>query len=200
MKLYEEVYEYWFGKGSLTDPSYMQQRSKLWFGKNEKVDQEMRERFGSWLTTPPDPALQKWKVARKGTVSLVILHDQFPRNIHRGTPKMYAWDEFALKTAREAMSEGIHESMSVYEAMFLILPFEHSERLADQEESVQLFSDLRDRCPPELQSFGDEMLNYAIRHMDIVERFGRFPHRNQILSRTSTLEEVKFLEEPGSSF
>ncbi len=200
MKSYEEVYEYWFGKGSLTDPSYMQQRSKLWFGKDEKVDAEMRTRFGSWLTEPPDPALLKWKVARKGTISLVILHDQFPRNIHRGTPKMYAWDEYALKLAREALGEGIHESVSVFEAMFLILPFEHSEKVADQEESVQLFSDLRNRCPRGLESFGDGMLNFAIRHLNIVEQFGRFPHRNEILGRKSTRAELEFLESPGSGF
>jgi uncharacterized protein (DUF924 family) len=200
LKLYEEVYEYWFGKGSLTDPSYMQQRMKLWFSKDPKVDNEMRERFGSWLTEPPDPALQKWKVARKGTIALVVLHDQFPRNIHRGTAKMFAWDGFALQTAREALSHGIHESVNIFEAMFLILPFEHSEKLADQEESVQLFSDLRNRCPREMQSFGDEILNYAVRHMDIIERFGRFPHRNAVLGRTSTREEKEFLESPGSGF
>jgi uncharacterized protein (DUF924 family) len=200
LKSYEEVYEYWFGKGSLTDPSYMQQRSKMWFGKDAKVDAEMKERFGPLLTQPPSPALQKWKVARKGHVALVVLHDQFPRNIYRGTANMFAWDAFALETAREALSQGIHESLSVFEAMFLALPFEHSEKLSDQQESVQLFSDIRNRCPRQLQSFGDEILNYAIRHMEIIERFGRFPHRNEILGRTSSREELEFLKTPGSSF
>lgn len=200
MNHYEEVYEYWFGKGSLTDPSYMQQRSKLWFGKDPKVDAEMGERFRSKLTQPPDPALQKWKVARKGTIALVILHDQFPRNIFRGTPKMFAWDEYAKEVACEALSQGIHESVNIFEAMFLVLPFEHSEKLSDQQESVQLFSDIRNRCPKELQSFGDEILNYAIRHMDIIERFGRFPHRNAVLGRTSSREEREFLESPDSGF
>ncbi len=200
MKSYEEVYEFWFGKGSLTDPSFLQARSKLWFGKDPKVDAEMAQRFGALLTQPPDPMLLKWKVARKGTIALVVLHDQFPRNIHRGTPKMFAWDEYARKIAREALSEGIHESVSVFEAMFLILPFEHSEKLSDQEESVQLFSDLRNRSPRGLESFGDEILNYAIRHRDIIERFGRFPHRNAILGRTNTREEEQFLQTPGSGF
>ena len=113
---------------------------------------------------------------------------------------MYAWDEYALKLAREALGEGIHESVSVFEAMFLILPFEHSEKVADQEESVQLFSDLRNRCPRGLESFGDGMLNFAIRHLNIVEQFGRFPHRNEILGRKSTRAELEFLESPGSGF
>ena len=200
MKSYTDVYSYWFGDGPINTTAYAQSRNKLWFGKDLNVDVEMGAKFSSWLFQPPDPQLQRWKIDRRGTVALVVLHDQFPRNIYRGTAKMYAWDLFALEMAREALSQGVHESMSIFEALFLILPFEHSEKLSDQQESVQLFSDLRDRCPPDLISFGDDILNYAIRHLDIVESFGRFPHRNKILGRTSTRAEVEFLSSPGSGF
>src|SRR5690606_359020 len=120
--------------------------------------------------------------------------DQFPRNMFRGTPRAYATDAKARAVARAAVAAGHDRDMPPTQAMFIYLPFEHSEALADQEESLRLFGRLAERHPDE------RMMQAVRRHHEIIARFGRFPHRNAILGRESTAEEVEFLREPNSSF
>jgi uncharacterized protein (DUF924 family) len=154
-----------------------------WFSGGERVDNLIRERFAALhqelAASLPDHALDNPKTA----LACVILFDQFPRNLYRGTAKAFASDDLALSIARHALARGFDEGMTVHERMFLYLPFEHSEVLADGELSVSLFENL-----------GDETgLAYAIEHRDILARFGRYPHRNEVLGRSSSEEERAFL-------
>jgi uncharacterized protein (DUF924 family) len=120
----------------------------------------------------------------------VIVLDQFPRNMFRGTPLAFATDHLALAVASEAIARGFDNVLDKHRRLFIYLPFEHSEKLDDQHRAVELISNLGD----------EELLQYAVAHRDIITRFGRFPHRNGILGRPSTTEEVEFLKQPGSAF
>ena len=176
----EAVIAYWF------DP----QTKPKWFNGGEAFDIEVRDRLGPLYEQAAAGALDGWAVETAGLLALIILLDQVPRNIHRGTTRAFATDPQALALARLAVDQGQDEALSLDERLFLYLPFEHSEAVADQERAVALFRGLGD----------PNYLDYAIRHKDVVARFGRFPHRNAILGRASTAEELTFLEEPGSSF
>lgn len=185
---------FWFGEGSLDDPQYIGARMRIWFGKDPEFDQTITREFRPMLEDPPPATSDREVLAR------VLLLDQIPRNGYRGDARMFAFDAQALVEARTAIEGGVHARVHPFEAMFLYLPLEHSESLADQDECVRLFTELQARIAPELKTFGESVLDYARRHRVIVERFGRFPHRNAVLGRTSTPEEVEFLKTPGSGF
>lgn len=160
------------------------------FEKNEATDATIRERFGAvheQLAAAPDSIRAE---APRELLAALIVFDQFSRNLHRGSPKAFATDPVALRLARTAIADGLDQAMSNRERIFVYLPFEHSEDTADQEQSIRLFAQL-----------GDENLDkYAMAHKVIIDRFGRFPHRNVVLGRESTPEEIAFLKEPMSSF
>ena len=161
-----------------------------WFGGGESFDAELRERFGGLLHKAKLGELAHWTENPEGALALVILLDQLSRNIHRGTPEAFAADPTALAIAKHAIAHGDHLRLTLEGRGFLYMPFEHSEDLADQERGVALFEALG----------SEESLDYMRRHRDIIARFGRFPHRNAILGRISTPEEIEFLKQPGSSF
>lgn len=161
-----------------------------WFGGGNAFDEAVRDYFGPLYARAAGGELDGWAAEPRGLLALVILFDQVPRNIFRGTARAFEGDAQALALARLAVDRGLDQAMSMDERLFLYLPFEHAEDLADQERSVALFRALGDAG----------YLDYAIRHQAVIERFGRFPHRNAILGRASTVEEVAFLEQPGSSF
>jgi len=192
VKRFEEIYDYWVGDG--------RPRMELWFKKDPKVDNEIRAKFGPWLDDYDASVFEPWKSTPQGLVSLVILLDQFPRNAYRGTPRMFEFDNEALEVAKEGLEKGLHDQLNLFECMFLTLPLEHSEDITDQIESVRLFQDLDARTGPEQKAFSKSLLDYAVRHHAIIERFGRFPHRNEVLGRASTPEEIEFLKTPGSGF
>ena len=133
---------------------------------------------------------ESWRTTARGMLAAVIALDQFPRNLYRGDPRAFAADPAALALATEAVERGLDRAMSIDERKFLYLPFEHSEDPAVQARSVELFAALED----------EDTLGYALRHKEIIDRFGRFPHRNEVLGRESTPEEIEFLKEPDSSF
>jgi uncharacterized protein (DUF924 family) len=190
----EAVYNTWFGN-PLTPAM-----AKQWFGKDPEFDRQIRDEFGSVLDAYPTAEVQDWAGTFKGLLSLVVLLDQFPRNAFRGTPRMFAFDKDALKYARLGVAQGMNDTLAPEEAMFILLPFEHSENISDQRESVRLFERWAQRLPAEKSTMGKQTLSYAVRHLRIVEHFGRFPHRNAILGRPSTQEEKSFLKQPGSGF
>lgn len=175
-----EVLHYWFEELTLEEC----------FKKSDAIDATIRTRFG---------ALHAQLAANDGTIrteaprellAAIIVFDQFSRNLFRGSPHAFATDPIARRLARAALADGFDQAMSKRERMFVYLPFEHSENAADQEQSVALFALL-----------GDENLDkYALAHKVIIDRFGRFPHRNAVLGRVSTPEEIAFLNEPMSSF
>lgn len=166
-----------------------------WFRKDDAFDAAIRDRFGvaveATLVEPPGAGSDEALLAR------ILLLDQFTRNIYRGTPRAFAGDAQALQIAETLVAAGRDKNLTPWQRWFAYLPFEHSELLLDQERSVALFAALRREMRHE--AF-DSAHDYALRHRAVIERFGRFPHRNAVLGRPSTAEEIEFLKQPGSSF
>ncbi len=158
----------------------------LWFAKDVAFDRSFRDRFLALHEAAASGALESWEATPDGTLALLILLDQFPRNAFRGTPRMYATDDLAKAIAARAVAAGQDRAVAIDLRIFMYLPFGHSEDLADQNRSVELG-----------RALAAEMLAHAEHHRDIVRRFGRFPHRNPILGRGMTVEEQRFLDEGG---
>lgn len=185
----EALLRFWFGEGEESG-----RPRSFWFEKDGEVDREVRELFRGDYERAAVGELEGWKAAPRSCLALILLLDQVPRNIFREDPRSYATDSMAREAARSAVDAGFDAELLPVERWFVYLPFEHSESLEDQRRSVALFESLG----------GDEasvtVTYYARRHLEIIETFGRFPHRNRALGRESTSEEAAFLEEPGSSF
>jgi uncharacterized protein (DUF924 family) len=183
----EDVLAFWFGQGAEYG-----QRHKRWFEKQPGFDAEVRQRF---LGLHEQLARERaWLDSPRGRLARILVLDQFPRNMFRGTPRAFATDPLALNTARLAVQRGDDQALLPVERLFVYLPFEHSEALEDQERACELTKPLA--AFPET----DDAYRYALAHRDVIARFGRFPHRNSILGRASTAEEIDFLKQPGSSF
>ncbi len=197
----EVILQFWFGDIA-EDGTADEQHSKRWFEKDPEFDAEIRNRFEGMLERAAAGELTHWRVDPHGALAFVLLCDQMPRNMYRDAPEAFAFDGIALDASRAALSAGYHEWLRDQEAAFLFMPFMHSEELDDQRKCVELFETRAERA--EAGSRVREMLEksagFAKRHMAIIERFGRFPHRNAILGRDSTEEELEFLQQPGSSF
>jgi len=185
----QAVLDFWFGA-----PPHAQARAE-WFVKNPAFDDEIRQRFAAAIDAACAGALQDWDAAPPSALARILLLDQFTRNVHRGTARAFAGDALALAAARRMVAAGEDEALPPMQRSFVYLPFEHAEDLAMQDEAVRLFERLASR-----EAGFETMLDYAVRHRVVIERFGRFPHRNAILGRVSTPEEAAFLEQPGSSF
>jgi len=180
--LADEVLRFWFGDGAERGKAH-----KRWFEKNSTFDAQVRERFlplyeklagnDDWLSQADD------------CLARIVVLDQFPRNMFRGTPRAFAADPLALAAAKHAVGSGFDRNLQLVEKQFVYLPFEHSESLADQERACEL-----------MKTLNDDLYGWAVKHKVIIERFGRFPHRNEILGRKSTPEEIEFLKQPGSGF
>lgn len=171
-----------------------------WFGGGAEFDALLRDEFGGWLAPARDGELSHWRKDPRHWVALVLLLDQLPRNLFRGTPEAFAYDTRALEEARAALEAGVDQHVHPVWRGFFYLPFEHSEALADQHVSVARTKAAADTGSGSAKPILDMFADYAVRHLRVIERFGRFPHRNSILQRPSTPEELAFLEEPGSSF
>jgi len=182
-----EILAFWFGK-----PPHVVRNE--WFRKDDAFDCEIRERFGAALAAGIAGAFGQWCTTAHGSLARVVLLDQLPRNAFRGTPEQFAGDRGALATACDALDRGFDKTLDPHERSFLYMPFEHSERLDMQDRAVELFTALA------AQTGVDAPLPWAHKHRDVIRRFGRFPHRNEILGRTSTPEELVFLAQPGSRF
>ena len=187
-----EVLDFWFGAPGSAE--HGRSRSE-WFRKSEAFDAEIAQRFGSLIEHALDGGLRGWAAQAEAALARILLLDQFTRNVFRGTARAFAGDALALAAARAMVASGQDRALLPVQRSFVYLPFEHAEELAMQDESVRLFTALA-AVTPELSN----MLDYALRHRVIVARFGRFPHRNALLGRASTVEELAFLQEPGSGF
>lgn len=185
-----EVLQFWFGDG----PPYADRPE--WFRKSDAFDREIERRFAALIETALQDGLTAWAAEPAPALARVILLDQFPRNVFRNTPKAFAGDTLALAAARAMVERGQDAALAPVQRVFVYLPFEHAEDPAAQDTSVQRFAALAREAP----EAGAGWLDYARRHQEIVARFGRFPHRNAILGRPSTQEEIEFLRQPGSSF
>ncbi len=187
----EAILAFWFG--TQNSPDYGKERS-CWFIKNPEFDGEIRDRFLFDYKQAASGALQSWETSAQGSLALIIVLDQFPRNLFRQLPEAFATDSDALRVANHAIAQGYDQQLLPVQRWFVYLPFEHSEQWDDQVRSLQLWESLRE----DPASAGS--ITYAERHAEVIKRFGRFPHRNAILGRPSTAEELEFLAMPGSSF
>ncbi len=195
----EDVLAFWFGPEA-GDSKTAESQKKLWWSKDAVVDAEIRERFGALVAAAAGGAHREWAREPRGRLALILLFDQFPRNIYRDTPQAFAHDGLALRLALDGIAAEADRSLRAIERVFFYLPLEHAESPEMQERSVALFEGLRDSVAEADRSAFDGYLDFARRHRDIVQRFGRFPHRNLILGRASTAEETAFLQLPGSGF
>jgi uncharacterized protein (DUF924 family) len=183
----DEVLAFWFGQGA----DYGK-RHKRWFEKSAALDAEVTRRYRDLCDQLAHE--REWLDAPRERLARVIVLDQFPRHIYRGTARAFATDGLALATANLAVERGDDTPLLPVERLFLYLPFEHSEALVEQERACELMK------PLAVFAETDDAYRYAIAHGEVIKRFGRFPHRNGILGRASTPEELEFLKRPGSSF
>lgn len=191
ISLIHQILEFWFGSPG-SEPAGKSR--KVWFIKDPAFDQEIRDRFLSPYEQVAAGHLNHWQETPQGCLALVLLLDQFPRNMFRGTPQAFTTDSKALSVARQAIAQGFDQQLPPVQRQFFYFPLEHSENLENQRQAVALFRKIKD------DSETADSYPYALRHYEIIERFGRFPHRNQILGRKTTPKEAKFLDQPGSSF
>lgn len=199
METQHSVLKYWFG----TDPDdarLANERAFLWWSKKPSVDDEIRQRFKALVMAAGKGDLGDWASTPHGKLALILLTDQFPRNIFRGKPPAFASDDIALNLSLQGLAAGEDRLLRPIERVFFYLPLEHSEKVACQHRSVDLFKDLVLEVPHSQRLTFAGFMSFALRHCAIIERFGRFPHRNAILGRESTLAEIEFLKQPGSTF
>jgi uncharacterized protein (DUF924 family) len=187
----QDILDFWFGAAGSPEGAGPRE---IWFRSNAAFDTDCRRNFAKLLPRARDGALDHWCETPDGALALVLLLDQMPRNIHRGSADAFACDAKARSVARQAVARGFDRGLPRHRRQFLYLPFEHSEELADQEQSLRLFASL---------FAGDgreDQLDHARRHHAVIARFGRFPHRNAALGRASTAEEEAFLAGPAAPF
>lgn len=175
-----DIIDFWFVK---TDP-------KFWFEKNEKFDRKLRDEFESTYDRVVAGKTAGWRSTSEGKLAEIIVLDQFARNMFRDTPKAFAADSLALELAQDAVLSGADKDLPIIKRGFMYMPYMHSEDAQIHKEALRLFN----------QEGLEDNLKYEKMHKDIIDRFGRYPHRNKILGRESTPEEIKFLKQPGSSF
>ncbi len=181
--------DFWFAP-----PDNPEDRSEVWFRVDPAFDAALRERFLADHEAAAAERYEDWKAAPETCLALILLLDQLPRNLFRGSPRAYATDGMARAAAHHAIERGFDQLLTPVRRWFVYLPFEHSEDLADQELALRLF-----RALPE-EGKTASALAAVERHREIIARFGRFPHRNRVLGRVSTAEEEAFLKEPNSAF
>ncbi|MES2715153.1 MAG: DUF924 family protein [Pseudomonadota bacterium] len=189
------VLDFWFGPPE--DPGHAQPRA-AWFQKDDAFDEQIRQRFGPLIERALRGEIDDWlarPVQALPALAQVIVLDQFTRNSFRGTARAFAGDARALQTARALVASGADRTLTGVQRSFAYLPFEHAEDLSHQRTAVQLFQQLAQDEPARASS-----LDWAQRHLDVVARFGRFPHRNAALGRASTPEELAYLALPGAGF
>ena len=185
------VLEFWFGSEDAVDAR--------WFRRSEAFDQAIASRFGPAVDAALAGRLDGWAARPDGALALILLLDQFTRNIHRGTPAAFAGDARALVLALHLVDSGTHRQLPPLQRWFAYLPLEHAEDLALQQQCVGLFETLATDAGPHRDALAGA-LDYARRHHDVIARFGRFPHRNAILGRPDSSEEQAYLQQPGSGF
>lgn len=177
---YQDVLEFWFDELTPKD----------WFTGGAEIDSLIESRFSELHKTATQGELFEWRQNAQGRLAEIIVLDQFSRNIGRNSPAAFSADPMALALAQEAVAGGFDHQLNEQQKSFLYMPYMHSESLLIHEQAVELFS----------QTGLEHNLDFELKHKVIIERFGRYPHRNEVLGRTSTPEEIEFLQQPGSSF
>ena len=196
---WNHVLSFWFGE-KLDDPAEVEEQHKRWFIASTDLDRELRDRFTGLLEQADLDEFDGWRQEPKPTLALILLFDQFPRNIFRGSARAFSYDEKARALTNACLENGWDRQLHPLEATFVYLPLEHSEDITDQNRCVELYSSLQLRAPAGMEKMFAGFLEYGILHRDIIVRFGRFPHRNDVLGRKSTDEEKAYLASEGHGF
>ena len=188
----EEILSFWFG-AIRDEPSYFADCAQRWFAQNADFDREIARRFQADYERAAEGQLADWTQTARGGAALILVLDQFPRNMFRNDPRAFATDQIAQGVAEDMIAAGLDRQLRLVERYFVYVPFMHSEQRTHQQRSVTLFQQLAAQ-----RAYFDT--SYALRHQQVIARFGRFPHRNRVLGRASTPAELAFLKQPGSSF
>ncbi len=188
----DDILDFWFGAAGSAEAGTLR---KNWFVKDPEFDEEIARTFGSTIESALRSELDSWSAEPPSALARILLLDQFTRNVFRGTPRAFAGDAQAIAASRAMVGQRQDQTLDPVRRSFVYVPFEHAEGLETQDEGVRLFAQLAEADP----RFG-EMLDYAGRHRAVIERFGRFPHRNIVLGRQSTAEEIEYLRRPGAGF
>jgi len=193
------VLTFWFAD-ALDSPEAAQAVSKRWFTQDPAFDAAIAQRFGHLPDAALRGELDDWAGTPQGALARIVVLDQFPRNLHRESARAFAFDAYAAAAAQAAVAAGFDAQLAPLEAVFVYLPFEHAEDPALQARSVSLFTALDRRAPPGCEPLFANFLDFARRHRDVIARFGRFPHRNAVLGRVPTAEEIGWLAAGGERF
>jgi uncharacterized protein (DUF924 family) len=198
-RLAQAMMDFWFAD-ALTGVPAATARAKVWFANDTAFDAELRRRFGALPQRAQQGALDQWASTPQLALARILALDQLPRNMYRGLAASYAFDAAALTAAVDAVGAGHDRALHPLQAVFVYLPFEHAEDLGMQARSVELIEALEARAPGGLEQLFAGFSDYARRHREVIARFGRFPHRNQVLGRASTADEERYLVEGGEHF
>lgn len=192
-----KILDFWFGRleGGFTKKN----RGSLWYLGGEETDTRIREEFGFLVEKAAHKKLDEWKTTPEGRLALIILLDQFTRNMYRKTKQAFQHDSYAQELCREGIEKGQDKKLPFIQRLFFYHPLEHSENLEDQELGVKMMAKVREEVPEAFKKRVQKFVDYAKQHRDIIKRFGRFPHRNKVMERISTKEERDYLKE-GSRF
>ena len=189
----QDVLDFWF-QGCQEDSTKLDKASDRWYGGGAELDQEISDRFGELFDRACSDSLSSWADTADGALALVILLDQFSRNIHRKSAQAFAQDPMARAIVVRSCSNGLDQEMSTVGRLMFYHPLQHSEYLEDQEYGVEVVAQLLDSCPANWKDCVASSLRYFEQHRDIVKQFGRFPHRNKVLGRESSQEEQEYLK------
>ena len=192
------VYDFWFGD-ILTNPN-AKDRNSFWYMGGKAVDQQIHEQFEPLVLLAQAMKLEDWKQSAEGSMALIILLDQFPLNMYRGEKRAYATEQHSVDVCLHGITNKQDKMLSFYERTFFYLPLEHSESAEHQELSIQHYTALYEEAEDRYKNPAQNALQYAIDHKAIIDQFGRYPHRNRVLGRESTKEEIKYLEEGGATY
>lgn len=193
-----EVLDYWFS--DIGNGFELGDQNRLWYTGGEAIDNAIKQRFGPLLEEALTGKLDGWAVTAKGALALIVLLDQFTRNIYRGTAKAFAGDSHAVSLVERGLSKGFDQQLTYLQRSFFYMPLEHSECEQHQMLCVKLFEALVADVPPEGKRVIQSSLDYALKHAGIIQQFGRFPHRNDALGRPSTEQEKLYLDSGGDRF
>lgn len=197
----DRIMRFWFGSDNV---DVIETRDDFWFGANSRVDQQIKRQFSALVMSAYQQELTNWAMTAKGSLALIVLLDQFTRNIYRGNGRAFAYDKQARAICLQGIERGHDLQLSSSERIFYYLPLEHSELMSDQKQCVQLFKRLAHNVDKKYAGKYQQRFNayieYAVLHYKIIDDFGRFPHRNDLLGRKSTPAEIKYLIEGGATF
>jgi len=195
----QRILDFWFSDSELDSPQ-LDSRMDRWFGANDEFDEQIRQEFGELIDLATTGQFDDWTETPRGRLALIILLDQFRRNVYRGTAEAFTHDKTALKITIEGTMAGDHKQLNSVERMFFFMPLQHAESLKIQEKSVSIFNALAETVPGTLHETFLMTAQFAELHRDIVAEFGRFPHRNAVLGRPNSSTETTYLAGDTVSF